>query len=146
MTNETQEQIIQYCGFKIGEGHYAVPVLSVQEVLKPQIITPIPRAQEYIRGLINLRGQIVTSISVRKLFELEEDLAAPHMNIIVKSTDSLISLVVDEILDVIDVEKSLMTAPPETLSRQIRKYLSSVYKAEDNLTLLIDLEKIYNAL
>ena len=110
------------------------------------MITPIPRAQDHIRGLINLRGQIVTSISLRKLFGLDEDLSSPHMNIIVKSKDSLISLVVDEILDVINVERVEMSRPPETLSKPIRNYLNSVYKSDDNLTLLVDLDRVYNAL
>lgn len=147
MKNDLKEQsIIQYCGFVIGEGFYAIPVLDVQEVVKPQVMTPIPLAQEHVRGLINLRGQIVTSISLRKLFKLEDNLDADHMNIIVKAKESLNAFVVDEIMDVIDVQSSDIVSPPETISPQIRKYIDAVYKTEDKLILLINLEKIFKSL
>lgn len=141
-----EEQIIQYCGFVLGEGYYAIPVLEVQEVVKPQIVTPIPLAQEHIRGLINLRGQIVTSVSLRKLFNLEDCLDADHMNIIVKSKESLNAFVVDEIMDVIDVDSHDLVSAPETIAPHIRKYIDSVYKTEDKLILLINLEKIFKSL
>lgn len=141
-----EQKVIQYCGFVIGEGFYAIPVLEVQEVVKPQILTPIPLAQDHVRGLINLRGQIVTSISLRKLFKLEERLNADHMNIIVKSKDSLNAFVVDEIMDVIDVKSTDLVSPPETITPQIRKYIDAVYKTEDKLILLINLETIFKSL
>lgn len=139
-----KEEIIQYCGFKIGDGHYAVPVLDVQEIIKSQKVTAIPLAQEYVRGLINLRGQIVTAISLRKLFGLEENLEDDHMNIIVRSKDGLTSLVVDEIMDVINVKTSEMEKTPETVSPQLKKYIRSVYKPESNLIILLDLDQILN--
>ena len=134
----------QLCGFKIGSGHYAVSVLEVQEVIKPQLLTPVPLAPKYIKGLINLRGQIVTAISLRTLFGLDEVDREDYMNIIVRSGDSLYSLVVDEILDVIDVEKETYEATPETLEEKIKKFISGVYKLEKKLLILLDLEKVLN--
>lgn len=136
------EVIQQFCGFRIGKGHYAIPVLSVQEVVKPQAVTPIPLAQKHIKGLINLRGQIVTAVSIRQLFNLEEKLDSPHMNVIVKSKEGLFSFVVDEILDVIDIQDSSLAPPPETISGAVKQFLKSVYKNEKDLVLLIDVEKI----
>ena len=144
--SEKIDKIVQYCGFVIGSGYYAVPVLAVQEVVKPQVVTPIPLSQDYIRGLINLRGQIVTSLSLRKLFELEDPLDRDHMNIIIKSKDSLNAFVVDEILDVIDVDPADVVNPPETISPQIRRFLRAVYKTDHQLILLIDLDKIFSTL
>jgi purine-binding chemotaxis protein CheW len=132
----------QFCGFRIGKGHYAIPVLSVQEVVKPLPVTPIPLAQKHIRGLINLRGQIVTAVSIRSLFNLDENLDDQHMNVIVKNRDGLFSFVVDEILDVIDIFDDKLATPPETVSGNVKKYLKSVYKNENDLVLLIDVEKI----
>lgn len=145
-SNFKDQKVVQYCGFVIGEGFYAIPVLDVQEVVKPQVMTPIPMAQDHVRGLINLRGQIVTSISLRKLFKLQDNLDADHMNIIVKSKDSLNAFVVDEIMDVIDVHSTDIVSPPETISPQIRKYIDAVYKTEDKLILLINLERIFKSL
>ena len=82
----------QLCGFRIKDGYYAISVLDVQEVIKPQRVTTVPLAPDYIRGLINLRGQIVTSISLKKLFGMEDVVTGDHMNIIVRSADSLYAL------------------------------------------------------
>jgi purine-binding chemotaxis protein CheW len=136
------KEIQQFCGFRIGKGHYAIPVLSVQEVVKPQPVTPIPLAQKHIKGLINLRGQIVTAVSIRQLFNLEHNLEKPHMNVIVKTKEGLFSFVVDEILDVIDIHDEYLTSPPETISGAVKQFLKSVYKNERDLVLLIDVEKI----
>jgi purine-binding chemotaxis protein CheW len=132
----------QLCGFKIMGDFYAIPVLDVQEVIKPQSLTPVPLSPQYVGGLINLRGQIVTSVSLRRLFEIEDEDTDEHMNIIVRNGDSLYALVVDEILDVIDVDESRFERIPETISENIKKYISGVYKLEENLLILLDLEKV----
>jgi purine-binding chemotaxis protein CheW len=134
----------QLCGFKIGNGYYAVSVLEVQEVIKPQLFTHVPSAPEYIKGLINLRGQIVTAISLRTLFGLGDDRGDQYMNIIVRSGESLYSLIVDEILDVIDVDEAIFEKTPETLDEKLRIFISGVYKLEHKLLILLDLEKILN--
>lgn len=134
----------QLCGFKIGTGFYAISVLEVQEVIKPQVLTQVPSAPDYVRGLINLRGQIVTAISIRTLFGLKDDRREDYMNIIVRSGESLYSLIVDEILDVIDVEDSTFEKTPDTLEDKIRRFINGVYKLDHKLLILLDLEKILN--
>jgi len=134
----------QLCGFRIKDGYYAISVLDVQEVIKPQRVTTVPLAPEYVRGLINLRGQIVTSISLKILFGMEDVATDDHMNIIVRSADSLYALVVDEILDVIDVERNTFEPTPDTLDPKVRKYIRGVYKLEKRLQILLDLDKILN--
>lgn len=140
----TSLQLTQLCGFKIGNGHYAVPVLEVQEVIKPQAVTPVPLSPNYVRGLINLRGQIVTSISLRTLFGLPEIESEDYMNIIVRSGDSLYALIVDEILDVMDIEIRTFEKTPETLDDKIKRYIGGVYKQEKKILILIDLNKVLN--
>lgn len=141
-TGEVTDISNQLCGFKIGEGHYAVPVLEVQEVIKPQKLTPVPLSEPYVRGLINLRGQIVTSISLRGLFGLEGEDSEDHMNIIVKDGESLFALVVDEILDVMDVRENQFEETPDTLDEHLKQFISGVYKLKENLLISLDLKKI----
>ena len=144
-TNEIQtSEHVQLCGFKIGGGYYAIPVLKVQEVVKPQPLSKVPMAPEYIDGLINLRGQVVTSINLRKLFSIEGDGPEEIMNVIVRSKESLYSLVVDEILDVMDVEKKSFTGTPDTLDQKVSKYIDGVYKLQDKLLILLSLDKLLN--
>lgn len=133
----------QLCGFKIMDGQYAIPVLEVQEVVKPQKVTPVPLGPQYVDGLINLRGQIVTAINLRVLFGLpkRED-ATDYMNIIVRWGDSLYSLVVDEIMDVMDIENSSFENTPDTIDENLKKYIRGVFKLDSNLLTLLSLEKI----
>jgi len=134
----------QLCGFKIMNGQYAIPVLEVQEVVKPQRVTPVPLGPEYVDGLINLRGQIVTAINLRVLFGLppkEED-KENYMNIIVRWGDSLYALVVDEIMDVMDVENSSFEDTPDTIDETLKGYIRGVFKLENELLTLLSLEKL----
>lgn len=135
---------VQLCGFKIGDGYYAIPVLEVQEVVRPQPVSKVPKSPVYIDGLINLRGQVVTSINLRKLFHIPGDEPDEIMNVIVSSQDSLYSLVVDEILDVMDVEKESFSETPGIIDQNIKKYIDGVYKLQDKLLILLSLEKLLN--
>lgn len=136
----------QLCGFKVGAGFYAISVLNVQEVIRPQLLTKVPMAPEYIQGLINLRGQIVTAISLKSLFGLvtANEKFEDYMNIIVRSGDSLYSLVVDEILDVIDVDEKTFETTPDTIDEKVRALISGVYKLDTTLLMLLDLDKTLN--
>lgn len=135
---------VQLCGFKIGGGLYAVPVLEVQEVIRPQKLTPIPLAPDYVDGLINLRGQIVTAINMRNLFKLQGARPENYMNIIVRHDDNLYALVVDEILDVMHVPTKSFESTPDTLDVHIRSYISGVFKLQKKLLILLNLNKIIN--
>lgn len=136
------EDIVQLCGFKIGREHFAIPVLEVQEVIKSEQVTRLPLAPAHIKGLINLRGQIVTLVSLRTLFGLEEKDNDECMHIIVRSGDSLFSLMVDEISDVLDLSKKSFEDTPSTLKDDIKKYIGGVYKLEEDLIVQLDLDKL----
>jgi purine-binding chemotaxis protein CheW len=140
------ERSSQLCGFKVGAGFYAISVLDVQEVIKPQLVTKVPSAPVYIQGLINLRGQIVTAISLKSLFGLDHttEKNEDYMNIIVRSGESLYALVVDEILDVIDVDEKTFEPTPDTIDEKVRLLISGVYKLDTNLLMLLDLGKTLN--
>lgn len=134
----------QLCGFKIMDGQYAIPVLEVQEVVKPQRVTPVPLGPDYVDGLINLRGQIVTAINLRVMFGLDRHTSedAEYMNIIVRWGDGLYALVVDEIMDVMDVQNTTFEETPDMIDEKIKKYIRGVFKLEDNLLTLLSLEKL----
>lgn len=136
------EKDLQLCSFKIGDNYFAISVYDVQEVIKAQRLTVIPLIDEQVRGLINLRGQIVTSISLRKLFNLEDDLNKPYMNVIVKTEDYLFALVVDEILDVIDLDESMYENTSQVLTDDVGQYINGVFKMKDKLLIYLSLDKI----
>lgn len=130
------------CGFKIGDYQYAVSVLEVQEIIKAQHLTNVPLSPSYVEGLINLRGQIVTSINMRELFGMEQTEYDNYMNIIVKHDGSLFSLLVDQIMDVMEVAESAFEEKPKTVDPKIREFIKGVYKVEGALIILLDLKKI----
>lgn len=135
-------ELRQYCGFKVAGEEFAIPVMEVQEVIKPQMVTSIPLAQDEIRGLINLRGQIVTCLSLRKIFKKEDDLNKDYMNIIVRGNDGFFSLVVDEVTDIIDIKNENIERAPDVMNPNIRKYVDKIYKKDKGLVILLDMKKL----
>jgi len=117
-------------------------VLRVQEVLLFQHMTRVPLAPQVIEGLINLRGQIVTAIDMRRLLRLPEraEGQAP-MNMVLRTEDGPVSLLVDEIGDVLDVDRALYEHPPEGLHPAARQLIRGVYKLKDRLMLVLDAER-----
>jgi purine-binding chemotaxis protein CheW len=137
-------QITQYCTFKVGENLFGIPVLEVQEVIRPLAKTEIPLAEERVRGLINLRGQIVTLIGLRELFHFEKGNEENAMNIVVETNDSLFALVVDDVGDVLDVEQKSFEKTPATLDPNLKTFVKGVHKLQDELLVVLDLDKVFN--
>lgn len=132
----------QFATFFVDGLLFGVEVLRVQEVLRYQEMTPVPRAESVIEGLINLRGQIVTAIDVRRRLGLgSRDSDRTPMNMVVRSDDGAVSLLVDEIGDVLDVEESAFEAVPENVSPGIRELTTGVYKLKERLLLVLDTSK-----
>jgi purine-binding chemotaxis protein CheW len=131
----------QFSTFFVGDLFFGVDVLRVQEVLLFQQMTRVPLAPQVIEGLINLRGQIVTAIDMRRLLRLPDRAAgqAP-MNMVVRSEDGAVSLLVDEIGDVLDVDRALYERPPESLDPAARQLIRGVYKLKDRLMFVLDVE------
>ncbi len=139
MASETSS--VQFSTFFVGDLFFGVDVLRVQEVLRFQEMTRVPLAPEVISGLINLRGQIVTAIDMRRRLglPLREENQAP-MNMVVRTEDGAVSLLVDEIGDVLDVDAAAFERPPENLDRAARELIRGVYKLKDRLLLVLDAE------
>lgn len=133
----------QLCTFIIDGMLFGVDVMNVQEVIRYQEMTVVPLASANVRGLINLRGQIVTAIEMRARLGLEprKDDALP-MNVVTTTADGVVSLLVDEIGDVLEVEERTFERPPETISAAFRELVPGVFKLDGKLLLLLDAEKV----
>ncbi len=136
----------QFCTFFLDGAAFGVEVHKVQEVLRCQQTTPVPLAQPTIGGLLNLRGQIVTAIDLRRLLEMPPRAAGVEpMNVVVRTADGAVSLLVDEIGDVVEVEDGSFEPPPDTLAGLARQMISGVYKLKDRLLLVLKMEKAVEA-
>jgi purine-binding chemotaxis protein CheW len=131
------------CTFTLADLMFGVEVMNVQEVLRYQPMTRVPLASSTVRGLINLRGQIVTAIDVRARLGLPtlSDARQP-MNVVLCTKDGVVSLLVDEIGDVVEVARGAFERSPATLPAVLRDVVRGVYKLEHRLLLLLDVERI----
>jgi purine-binding chemotaxis protein CheW len=132
----------QFCTFLLDGCLFGVPVPQVQEVIRFQPMTPVPLAPPAVEGLINLRGQIVLAIDLRRRLSLpERSEGLLPINVVVRTPDGAVSLLVDEIGDVIEVEQSTFEDPPETLRGAPRSLILGVHKLKRKLLHLLDTEK-----
>jgi purine-binding chemotaxis protein CheW len=133
----------QFCTFFLDGHFFGVPVQRVQEVIRYQEMTRVPLVPPVVRGLINLRGQIVTAIDLRKRLGMTERPASQlPMNVVVRTGDGAFSLLVDEIGDVIEVTEKSFERPPETLQGVAREMIRGVHKMPECLLLLLDTERV----
>src|SRR5579862_8801345 len=129
----------QFCTFYLDKLLFGVELKGVQEVIRSLEMTHVPLAPEVVGGLINLRGQIVTAVDLRRRLKLEA--RAPEirpMNVVVRSEDGAVSLLVDEIGDVIEVDENSFEPPPETLRGSVRTIILGVHKLNDRLMHVLD--------
>jgi purine-binding chemotaxis protein CheW len=132
----------QYCTFGLSGLWFGVPVQQVQEVLRDQVLTRVPRAAAEVCGLINLRGQIVTAIDLRRRLGLPpHPQGRPPMNVVIRGEEGAVSLLVDEIGDVQEVHETLFEPPPPTLQGPTRHLLRGAYKLPQHLLLVLDTQR-----
>jgi purine-binding chemotaxis protein CheW len=132
----------QFCTFYLDKLLFGVELKGVQEVIRSLEMTKVPLAPAMVSGLVNLRGQIVTAVDLRRCLELEPSPpGALAMNVVVRAGDGSVSLLVDEIGEVVEVEEATFEPPPETLRRSLRSIILGVHKLNDCLMHVLDIEK-----
>jgi purine-binding chemotaxis protein CheW len=134
--------MLQFATFRLGGHLFGIEVVKVQEVLRYQRMTAVPLAPPEIAGLINLRGQIVTALELRSRLGLppRPDGRLP-MNVVVRTPEGSLSLLVDEIGDVIEVPEGSFERPPATLTGPARTLVQGAHKLADHLMLVLDIER-----
>ncbi len=132
----------QFATFFVEDLFFGIDVLQVQEVLRYQEMTCVPLAQEVIEGLINLRGQIVTAVDMRRRLRLKPRAEGRMpMNTVIRTEEGAVSLLVDEIGDVVEVDADTFEPPPDNVDPATQALLQGVYKLKDRLLLILDTEK-----
>ncbi len=132
----------QFATFALDGQDYGIEVESVQEVLRHSVRTPVPLAPEAIGGLINLRGQVVTAVDLRRRLGLPAfPVDTDPMNVVVRVDGEAISLLVDSIGDVVDVDEDLFELPPDTLGGPGRDLIHGAYKLDGRLLLALDVAR-----
>jgi purine-binding chemotaxis protein CheW len=133
----------QFSTFVVDRLLFGVAVEKVQEVIRYQEMTRVPLAPPVVKGLINLRGQIVTAIDLRRRLGLRErpDSDLP-MNVVIRHNDGAVSFLVDEIGDVLEVEEESFELAPGTVALQARELIEGVYKLKTTILIVLHTEKV----
>ena len=131
----------QLSTFSVGGHQSGVEVAAVQEVILHQPMTRVPLAPADLGGLINLRGQVIPAVDLRRRLGFPDRVAGqPPMDVILQTRDGLVSLLVDGIGDVVEVPDEAFEEPPETLHGIGRELIRGAYKLDDALLLLLDVQ------
>jgi len=142
----SQPVLQKYCTFYLEKYYFGIEVEQVQEIIRFQEITPVALAPEVVKGLINLRGQIVTAVDLRRLLELPERAENEDpMNIVVRTPVGAFSLLADRIGDVLELSDGSFEAPPDNLSGMARELIQRAYKLEGTLLLTMAIDKLVSA-
>ena len=133
----------QYCTFFLDGHYFGIDVLKVQEVIRYQEMTRVPLAHSVVRGLINLRGQIVTAIDLRRRLGLDpRQGAARPMSVVVDYSGELYSLLVDEVGEVMALPGGGLEENPPTLDGVWRQVTRGIYRLEGKLMAVLDVERL----
>lgn len=137
--------IERYLEFKLGSENYAVQLLKIKEVIPHPETTPLPNGPSHFLGIMNLRGQIISVVDLRKKLKIAVSDEETENAVIIMNFDGIsIGLVVDSIDKVLNVAINEVSEVPEVESAVNGKYIQGIFKQEDNLIVLLNLEKVLN--
>ncbi|HEB93316.1 MAG TPA: chemotaxis protein CheW [Gammaproteobacteria bacterium] len=137
------EQELRWVTFRLENEKYGINVMQVQEVLRVSEIAPVPGAPDYVLGIINLRGNVVTVIDTRKRFGLiPKEMDDSTRIVIIESDDQVVGILVDSVAEVVDLRVSEMEAAPNVGTEESAKFIQGVASHDNELLILVDLNRL----
>lgn len=139
----TLESITQYIVFKLGEQSYGIDIQSVQIIEKMKAVMRVPKAPYCVKGVMNLRGEIIPVVSLRDQFGLEKvEYTDKTRIIIIKIEDAMVGIIVDEVKEVIEIEETQIENVQNIQGKMKVNHILGVGKVEDNIVTLLNLPNI----
>ncbi len=140
---KTSSEIQELTIFEVGPITCALNIQDIQEINKHLEMTHVANAPEYIRGISNLRGTIITVIDMRIKFGLEaKDFDENTRIVVVKNQDEMLGLLVDRMLDVLNVSADELEPTPSNINGVAGRYFSGIYKMKNSLAALLNVSEI----
>ena len=135
---------VQYIVVKLGQESYGIKIDYVDNIVRMPRITRVPKSQPYFVGVINLRGEVVPVMSLRRRFGMEEDVYVGSTRIIIIKLEdqTLVGMIVDEVREVVDLDERMIESPNFKLSEENAVYFAGIGKNGDNLISLLDIESV----
>lgn len=141
-TNSKVEEL-QCASFYLGEALMGIPIQQIEEINRHLAMTPVPHAPPHVRGVINLRGEVVTVIDLRTILGLAPTELTPRTrNVIVNSKGEHIGLLVDRIADVVTAGGDQVEPPPANVRGVDGRFFRGVYKLDGELLVILDVEAV----
>lgn len=141
--DQPQGILLKLVGFYLGTEEYAVDILRIKEIKLMQQITKVPKAPDFVEGVINLRGDIVPIIDLKKKLNLGEAVIDEETKIIVVEIEGkMVGMIVDEVSEVIEIEDTKLAPPPPIIAGIEGEYLKGVGRMKDKLLILLDITQI----
>ena len=142
-TQRRDDELLQLVTFSTGDEEFGVDILRVQEIIRTMAITKVPKAPEFVEGVINLRGKVIPISDLRRRFGLQPKAHDKHTRIIVIEINTMIvGFVVDSVSEVLRIPASTVEPPPPVVAGLESEYISGVGKLEDRLLILLDLDRL----
>ena len=140
---DSNDEVLQWVTFKLDSETYGINVMQVQEVLRYTEIAPVPGAPEYVLGIINLRGNVVTVIDTRSRFGLvPTDVTDNTRIVIIEAEKQVIGILVDSVAEVVYLKASEIDVAPNVGNDESAKFIQGVSNREGELLILVDLDKL----
>ncbi|MGS2720451.1 chemotaxis protein CheW [Paraglaciecola aestuariivivens] len=137
------DEVLQWVTYKLGDETYGINVMQVQEVLRYTEIAPVPGAPDYVLGIINLRGNVVTVIDTRSRFGLpSSDISDSTRIVIIESEDQVVGILVDSVAEVVYLRSSEIDSAPNVGTEESAKFIQGVSNRDGELLILVDLNKL----
>jgi len=140
---DREEEILQLVTFHVGDEEFGVEILEVREINRMMEITRVPHAPDFVEGVVNLRGQVIPVVDLRKRFALgavERDKNARI--VVVELGDRVVGFLVDSVSEVLRVPRGVVEPPPPIVGGIDSEYIEAVVKLDDRLLILLDLQKL----
>ncbi|MBW4440160.1 MAG: chemotaxis protein CheW [Plectolyngbya sp. WJT66-NPBG17] len=142
----------QFCTFYLNRIYFGIPIQQVQEIVRHQTPTRVPLAESDVCGLINLRGQIITVINLKRRLDMLIELSEPSFesaqynsaqyNVVIRAGENVVSLQIDQLDDILELSDDDFEPPPATLQGTLRSFLQGVYKLANGFLLVLDPAKL----
>ncbi len=138
-----EDSILQYVTFRLDHETYGINVMQIQEVLRYTEIAPVPGAPDYVLGIINLRGNVVTVIDTRKRFGLSDSEVSDHTRIVVLEVEGqVIGVLVDSVAEVVYLRQSEIETAPNVGNEESARFIQGVCNKNGELIILVEFEKM----
>jgi len=139
----SDDPLLQYVTFRLDQETYGLDVMQIQEVLRYTEIAPVPGAPDYVLGIINLRGNVVTVIDTRRRFGLQDEEVTDATRIVVLEADTqVIGILVDSVAEVIYLRQSEIETAPNVGNEESARFIQGVCNKNGELVILVEFEKM----